>query len=222
MEITLTIPTDYAGIPLKKWLAFMKDLKNYEGDEEATTALLLHHLCGLNPEYISGLSFEDLNTIKSELAGFISNTELPLQRFIKIDGVEYGFEPNLSNMAYGAYLDMTKYDTFTIDDNWAKLMSILYRPITKKQGEFYQIKTYDGNIDGDKFLNLGMDIHFGALFFLSNLSADLLNATLKSLKVEEFPASMRQILVKSGKDIPRLLNLQTEIFQRLTKSLSNR
>lgn len=207
MEITLTIPTDYSAIPLKKWLAFMKELKNYEEDEEATTALMLHHLCGLEPNYIKGLSVESLNEIKSELASFISNTELPLQQFIQIDGVEYGFEPNLSNMSYGAYLDVTKYDTFTIDDNWAKLMSILYRPVTKKQGDFYSIKSYDGNIDGDKFLNVGMDVHFGALFFLLNLSTDLLSATLNCLKGEDIPASILTILQRSGRDIPHLLNL---------------
>lgn len=221
MELTLTIPTDYSAITLKKWLAFTKDLKNYEGDEEATTALLLHHLCGLDPNYIKGLAVEDLNAIKTELSGFISETELPLQRFVTIDGTEYGFEPNLSNISYGAYLDLTKYDTFTIDDNWAKLMSILYRPVTKKQGEFYSIKPYTGDIDGDKWLGVGMDVHFGALFFLLNLSTDLLSVTLKSLKEEELPAHIKSILARSGRDIPRLLNLQGEMSKNWMGLLQN-
>lgn len=222
MEITLTIPTDYSSVPLKKWLALMDDIKNYEGDEEAITALTLHHLCGLDSQWIKGLSLEDMNMLKRELSSFISNTELPLQRFITIDGVEYGFEPNLSQMPYGAYLDITQWDTITIDSNWAKIMSILYRPVTKKKGELYQIKAYDGTIDTAKFLNVGMDVHFGALFFFTNLSMDLLNATLNYLKVEELPPSIKSILVRSGKDIRRSLNWQQEILQSLKPSQRNR
>jgi hypothetical protein len=216
MEITLTIPTDYAGITLKKWLAFMKDIKNYEGDEEAVTALMMHHLCGLDPNFLSGLSVESMNEIKGELSRFISDTELPLQRFVEIDGTEYGFEPNLSNMSYGAYLDVTKWETFTIDDNWVKIMNVLYRPVTKKQGELYNVKPYDGSGDADKWLNVPMDVHFGALFFLLSLSKDLLNATLKSSK-EELPHSINTILEKNGKDMHRLLNLQMEILPGLIK-----
>lgn len=222
MEITLTIPTDYSSVPLKKWLALMDDIKNYEGDEEAITALTLHHLCNLDPQWIKGLSLEDMNMLRGELSRFISNTELPFQRFITIDGVEYGFEPNLSQMSYGAYLDITQWDTITIDTNWAKIMSILYRPVIKKKGELYQIQAYDGKLDVDKFLNVGMDVHFGALFFFTNLSMDLLSATLNSLKVEELAPNIKSILVRSGKDIQRLSNWQTETLQSLKLSQPNR
>jgi len=222
MEITLTVPTDYSSVTLKKWLALMDDIKNYEGDEEAITALTLHHLCGLDPQWIKGLSLEDMNTLKRELSSFISNTELPFQRFITIDGVEYGFEPNLSQMPYGAYLDITQWDTITIDSNWAKIMSILYRPVTKKKGELYQIQGYDGKPDADKFLGVGMDVHFGALFFFTNLSMELLNATLNSLKVEELPPNIKSILARSGKDMLRLSNWQPEILQSLKLLQPNR
>ena len=215
MEITLKIPTDYSSISLKKWLALMDDIKNYEGDEEAITALTLHHLCDLDPQWIKGLSIEDMNMLKGELSRFISNTQLPFQRFVTIDGVEYGFEPNLSQMPYGAYLDITQWDTITIDGNWGKIMSILYRPVIKKQGELYSIKPYDGKIDSHKFLNVGMDVHFGALFFFTNLSMDLLNATLNSLKVEGYPPSFKSILERSGKDMPHLSNWQEAISRGL-------
>lgn len=215
MQITLTIPTDYSSITLKQWLALMDDVKNYEGDEEAITALTLHHLCGLNPAYLKGLGIEDMNRIKTELNRFIANTELPFQRIIQIDGVEYGFEPNLSQMSYGAYLDITQWDTITIDSNWAKIMAILYRPITKKQGELYQIKPYDANVDSNKFLNVGMDVHFGALFFFTSLSMDLLSATLNYLKDEESHPNIKSILERSGKDIRRLLNSQGKISHGL-------
>jgi len=83
-EITLTIPTDWSGVSLKKYLILQKDMKNYGDDEEAQTALMLSHLCGLDAEYIKSLSIEDYNTVRMTLEGFITNTEYPLQKIIKI------------------------------------------------------------------------------------------------------------------------------------------
>lgn len=209
-EITLTIPTDWSGVSLKKYLTLQKDMKNYGDDEEAQTALMLSHLCGLDAEYIKGLSIEDYNTIRTALEGFINDTEYPLQKIIKIDGKEYGFEPNLSQIAYGAYVDISKFGQLTIDDNWPKIMSILYRPVIEKKGDMYSIETYKGDIDDKLFLNVSMDIQFGALFFFVNLLTDLLSATLNSLKVEGLPPNIKSILEKSGEITKRLLNLQTE------------
>jgi hypothetical protein len=117
-------------------------------------------------------------------------------------------------MAYGAYLDIAKYDTFTIDENWAKIMSILYRPVIGKTGALYEIKTYDGYIDEDKFLEVPMDVHFGSLFFFVRLLTDLPNSIQKSLMdTEEIPHNIKSILEKSGKIIPPLSNWRMETLE---------
>lgn len=209
-EITLNIPQDWSGVSLKKYLTLQRDLVNYSDNEEAQTALMLSHLCGLDAEYLQSLAIEDYNIIRSSLEGFINNTDLPLQKIIKIDGKEYGFEPNLSQMAYGAYVDISKFGQLTIDDNWPKIMSILYRPIENKKGDMYTIQPYKGLGDEKIFLNVNMDVHFGALFFFVHLLTDLLSATLKSLKVEGLPPNIKSILEKSGEITKRLLSLQTD------------
>jgi hypothetical protein len=209
-EITLTVPTDWSGVSLKKYLTLQKDMKNYVDDEEAQTALMLSHLCGLNAEYINSLSIEDYNQVRVALEGFVNNTEYPLQKIIKLNGKEYGFEPNLSAMAYGAYVDISKFGQLTIDDNWPKIMSILYRPIVEKKGDMYSIEAYKGEIDDKLFLSVNMDVQFGALFFFVNLLTDLLSATLKYLKVEGLPPNIKSILEKSGEITKHLLNLQTD------------
>ena len=213
-EITLTIPTDWSSVSLKKYLTLQKDMSNYADDEEAQTALMLSHLCGLNAEYINSLSIEDYNSVRIALEGFVNDTEYPLQKIIKIDGKEYGFEPNLSQMAYGAYADITQYKELTIDKNWAKIMSILYRPITHKKGEMYTIKTYDGELKEDMFLQVGMDVHLGTLFFFVNLLMDLLKGILNSTMAMELPHNIKSILERSGQLIPHLLSLPTEILRK--------
>jgi len=197
-KLEIVIPTDYKDITLKKYIELQKELKNYEDNEDAQTAVMVTYLCGIPFEYLSGLSKKDFDEIKTLLSQFLNNTDYPLQRFIWIDGVEYGFEPNLNEIAYGAYLDISSFDTTGIDENWAKIMSILYRPVTKKLMGTYEIEPYSGKIDGDKFMNTTMDVNFGTLFFFINLLKGLQKSILKSLKEEELPLPIKSILERSG------------------------
>ena len=220
--MTIEVPNGWNDVTLKKYLALHADMDNYKDNEEAQTALLLHHLCGIAPDYLKGLSTESYNKLRNELLNFSKPEELELQRFIFIDGVEYGFEPNLSNITYGAYADITQYDSVTIDKNWAKVMSILYRPVIKKIGDMYEIQTYTGKIDEEMWLGVTMDYHFGALFFFVNLSMDLLKDTLKSLtQTTEIPANIKSVLVKSGEHMQQSLNLPTETLKRLMELSEN-
>jgi hypothetical protein len=197
-EIEISVPQGYEDITLKKYLALQKELKNYEGEEDAQTALIVTYLCEIDTDTLGGLGKNDYNVISNELGKWIGQTEFELQRFITIDGVEYGFEPNLSNIAYGAYADITQYGTLTIDENWAKIMSILYRPVTKRVRDTYEIEKYTGLLNEEKFLDIKMDVHFGTLFFFVHLSTDLLKSILNSMKEEEFPHNIKSILERSG------------------------
>jgi hypothetical protein len=221
-ELELKIPTSYADISLKEWLVLQNELKSYEDDEDATVALLLIHLCNLPVEYHKGLSVDDYIMIKNELNFFLTNQELPLQTFITINGVEYGFEPNLGQMSYGAYLDITKHKDIQIDENWNKIMSILYRPVEQKAGKHYSIKPYNGSVDESIFDNVGMHIHFGALFFLYNLLTDLLKDTLKSSMEMELPPNIKPILQRSGHHILQLLSLPMETLPNSIPLLKSR
>jgi hypothetical protein len=205
-EIEINVPTDWSGISLKKYLDLQTDLEAYKDDELAITAAMLYHLCGLDPKYLNAIPVETYSEIKDTLSLFTDKIDVPLQRIVTIDGIEYGFEPNLSKMAYGAYVDISKYQNLQIDKNWPHIMSILYRPVKHKKGEMYSIETYTGIDNSDKFINIGMDIHFGALFFLLNLSMDLLNSTLNSSTLTELQPNIKSILVRSGELIQRLSN----------------
>lgn len=198
-KLTITVPKDYSAITLKQYLQFQEELQNYKDDPEAIETILLHYICGVPAEYVSKIDSETFGKIRTDLKSFMNNTDYPLQRFVTIEGIEYGFEPNLSKMSYGAYLDIAKYDTITIDKNWSKIMDILYRPVTNKTGALYEIKSYDGSINEDKWLSVGMDVHFGTLFFFSGLLSDLVNSTQKSLReVEGISPNIKSILERSG------------------------
>jgi hypothetical protein len=211
MELKINVPTNWSAITLSDYLRFQKDVEVYGEEESGYVACLLHHFCKIDPAYIGQLPTDLYMNMKLDLVEFIGKTDLPLQRIITIDGKEYGFEPNLSKIAYGAYLDITKYDTISINDNWAKIMSILYRPIKSKSGALYTIEPYKGVYGYEKFLNVGMDVHFGALQFFFLLSEDLVKDILSSLKVENLPPSIKSILAENGAVTELLSNWQTTI-----------
>lgn len=208
-EIEITMPESWADVTLKKYLTLQSELEAYSDDEEAQVALMLHHLCDFPVEYLKNISKSSYDELKQGLVTFLNPEEMPLQQTIWIDDVEYGFEPNLSEITYGAYADISQWDTVTIDDNWAKIMSILYRPIlTKNKGGLYSIKPYDGKIDKDKFLNVTMDVHFGALFFFVHTLTDLMNATQNSSMqtLQAILPNFNTIFPKSGNLMQLLLN----------------
>ena len=211
-EIKIEVPTQWSAVTLRQYLALRKDLDTYAGEEDAITACLFHHLCKFPLEYIQQLNIDTYIAIKGDLINFFNNIDLPLQKFITIGGVEYGFEPDLSRMAYGAYVDISKYETFEINEKWAEIMSILYRPVIKKTGKLYDIKAYDATIDGDTFMDVSMDIHFGTLFFLKTLLKDLLKDTQKSLTgLTGLPQNIKSVLEKNGNLTQVLFNLHKMI-----------
>ena len=200
-QINIEVPNDWSAVTLRDYIRLADDLKSYEGDDEAITATLFHHLAKFNVAMLKDLDTETYTLIKDKLYSFLQNTNYPIQREIEIDGVKYGFEPNLSQMSYGAYVDISKYEKLQIDKQWAEVMSILYRPIIKRYGKLYDTIPYEGLIDSELFLDVTMDIHFGCLFFFVNLSKDLWNSTLSSLmqtSPELVPHRLKSILERSG------------------------
>lgn len=198
-KIEITVPTNWADITLKKYIEINKDLESYKDNVEAQGAFLLYHMCNINLEQMKQLNKKDFDLITSDIITFMNDTQLPLQRIITLDGVEYGFEPNLSQMAYGAYIDITKYKEINLNEDWASIMSILYRPVDKKLLDTYSIKAYEGKIETAKWLDVSMDIHLGAYFFFVLLLMDLLNFTQNSLmkEMEQAVDSLRT-LEKNG------------------------
>ena len=215
-EVKITVPVDYSAINLRKYITIQNDLESYSDDSQAQDAFLLYNLCGITPEVARALDNETVEKIKKDLYKLLNKTDYELQKFITIDDVEYGFEPNLSQMAYGAYLDISKIETLTLDKNWPKILSILYRPVKKKQGVLYEIENYNSDkvIDSEKWYDVNMDFHFGCFFFFNRIYLDLLNDIRKSLMEEVLtnpnqPQHIKSILRTSGEVINQLQSSQT-------------
>ena len=223
-NIKIVVPTDYSAINLKKYLQIQSDLENYKDDVQAQDAFLLYNLCNITPEIARKLDNDTVTKIKDDLYKLLNKQDYELQKFITIDGEEYGFEPNLSEMAYGAYLDLSKYDTLDIDKNWPNILSILYRKVKRKQGVLYEIENYNSKnlIDPKKWMEVNMDFHFGSFFFFNRILKVLVNDTLKSLREEaltnpKLGPHIKQILVESGEVINQLQSSHERTLQNFKR-----
>ena len=89
-------------------------------------------------------------------------------RKFKLDGIQYGFIPDLDEMSFG------EYDLDTYIGNWKeieKAMAVLYRPVVLSKGDKYVIEDYQpGNYD---VMNYILSVMFSAVVFFYNLGIDL-------------------------------------------------
>jgi hypothetical protein len=208
-QIEIEMPSSWEDLTFRTYIEIKKDLEAYVDDEEAQTAFLIHNLCGLAVEEIQALSAQSYNILRTKLIQFMNNENHKLVPIVKVDGILYGFEPNLSKMSYGAYADISKYKSLEMNEDWLKIMSILYRPVTERKGTNYSIEAYTGYIDGDEWRDVPMNIHFGALFFLSNLFKDLLSSTLNSMNQLKVMDNYKKTLEKNGELMQQLLKSPT-------------
>lgn len=104
-----------------------------------------------------------------------------IQRF-ELDGVKYGFIPNLDNITAGEWIDIENYQSSV--DYADRLVSILYRPIKRSlkfwKRDYYQIEEYKGT--NDKLRKAPLEVYLGAMVFFYHLGKTLLEHIDTSIK----------------------------------------
>lgn len=90
-------------------------------------------------EDVESMTLKDLELTFAEVVKLLDKRmDTRLKPFIMIEGVEYGFHPQVRKMTAGEWVDL---DTFCQADNnggdiWNtihKMMAVLYRPVTEKK-----------------------------------------------------------------------------------------
>ena len=117
--------------------------KNTIGDIERMIKIICI-LCDMPEKEANRIPIDSIMKIQREIEGLLKEEpNAKLHNIIKMDGVEYGFHPNLSQMTLGEYVDLETYSKENATDNLHKLIALLYRPIVKKKGDKYAIEKYE-------------------------------------------------------------------------------
>lgn len=204
----MKFPENLSDIKLKQYQVF-------DNIEEPTNEDLVKCLLDINDKQLNKFTVKEVNTLTQHFNDLINSENNPFIPTFKLNGVEYGFIPNLDDITYGENKDLTSYinDFRTMN----KAMSVAYRPIKQKQkqGNKYIIQDYEGShVYAEVMKDAPLNVVFGMMVFFYDLTKELLQATQNYLK-EELVKEMTS--VENGENIAKYTHLLRVISEDLTK-----
>jgi len=133
----------WEDVTLEKWLQLI-DFETGTKTEEATETIAA--LSNIPKQLIKELALSDVAAIMSRISELQQEQDTKLKKIIEIEGVEYGFHPDLDSITLGEYADIETFIKNGIEKHLPELMAVLYRPIKEKKNDIYIVHAYDGNI----------------------------------------------------------------------------
>jgi hypothetical protein len=116
------------------------------GTKSSEALATLTELSNIPKELLNQLELKHIVLMLEKLSHLQSQEDTTLKNIIEINGVEYGFMPDLDSISLGQYADIETFIKNGIDKNLPELMAVLYSPIKVKKNDIYIIEPYDGDI----------------------------------------------------------------------------
>ena len=135
--------SSWEEVTLEKWLKLI-DFETGSKTEEATETIAA--LSNIPKQLVKELALKDVAVLMSKIAELQQKQDTNLKKIIEIEGVEYGFHPDLDSITLGEYADIETFIKNGIEKHLPELCAVLYRPIKEKKNDIYIINAYDGNI----------------------------------------------------------------------------
>jgi hypothetical protein len=183
------ISTKYSDQTLGTYVDFMA-----AGED---TVSQIQAITGLKRDDIRKIDVTQIEKIVTAYANGLKNDEKVFKQFIEIDGIKFGFHPNLKSMTFGEWLDLSELSK-NFPHQLPELMCILYRPVTAEINMQYKIEEYDSDVHlkyAPQMRKLNLANVNAALLFFSTLSKDLVSNT---------PAYLEQELERLKREISQL------------------
>jgi len=168
MKVKIKIPSSLNDITLQQYKRYMK-IQEKVKDDRFLNAKMIEIFCGVDLKDVMHLQLRDSEEIVEIITALFDKKPELVKRF-KLNGIEYGFQPQLDEITLGEYIDL---DTFIGDwENMEKAMNVLYRPILVNVKDRYSIEEYRVGTD-QQIIDMPMDAVMSSIFFLWNLGLDL-------------------------------------------------
>ena len=214
MKIKVVIPESLKDIKAADYARFVQmDIKEQDLVQQA-----ILYFVGLNEKDLRKISAAAITEIGQSTMEALN--EIPkLERFVELDGVKYGFHPDLEKMTFGEFVDLEEYFKEPYK-NWQRILGLLYRPVVKESQGRYLIEDYDPDKhNGDALKEVDAAVLQGALLFFYRLEIALVKDLLTSLeKKGEIPPQAQQQsekdLGRSGGGMRQLTHLLGEIYSK--------
>ena len=179
----------WSDVTLEKWAKLIA-IKGYGKIKEAKETILA--LSDIPEKVLNKLEVYHIAAILQQLSSMQKNEETCLREIIEIEGVEYGFHPDLEQMTLGEFIDLETYIQ-DIENNMPEIMAILFRPVVDKSVNYYNIEAYDGNIKkrAEIMKNIPAEKVQDSLVFFYSFGSILLTILLSCL-TQDIAATIKQ------------------------------
>ena len=184
-EVSIVVPQTADDITLGQYQQFAKlqtELRDGKELNEFVKIRLVSIFCDVPVEVVKEFSIDDVDKVSAEVANVVSTIVLDkdeaITPIIEIEGVEFGFIPDMENMTAGEFADLSEYLNEFSDLN--KVMAVLYRPIKHKfynkyvGVDQYSLEPYNGTSEFSDIMKLmPVERAVRASFFLRSLAERL-------------------------------------------------
>jgi hypothetical protein len=218
MKVNLRIPTSLNEITLAQYQEFAKlDGKLEDTHDAAIQLKIVEIFCKVPEIVVRNMKATDIAEV-CEIINTMFDTSHQLINKFKLNGVEYGFIPELDDMSFGEYMDL---DTFISDnDNLHRAVNVLFRPIKHIRGHRYVIEDYDPD-SSDIAKEFPLDVVLGAIVFFYSLGRDLSMVMLNSLEEKNEKALTEHLISQpNGDGLTHSMESLKAILQDLKISLN--
>tara|TARA_R110000751_G_scaffold74545_1_gene150521 strand:- start:73 stop:717 length:645 start_codon:yes stop_codon:yes gene_type:complete len=135
---------NWSDVSLETWLKLI-DLETGSKTKEAEETIAA--MSDMPKQLINQLSLRDVAVIMGKMSELQAEEDSSLKRIIEIEGVEYGFHPNLDDITLGEYADLETFIKNGIQKNLPEVMAVLYRKVIEKTDSgVYTIEAYGGDL----------------------------------------------------------------------------
>ena len=183
--------SSWSDVNLETWLKLIEfETGSKTQEAEGTIAAL----SDMSKQLINQLSLKDVAVIMEKIADFQAGQDSSLKKIIEIEGVEYGFHPNLDDITLGEYADLETFIKNGIEQHLPEVMAVLYRKVTEKTDSgVYTIEKYGGDltIRAEQMKKMSAEqVQSALVFFYSFVS--VLSATLESYLTKKLKGTKTQ------------------------------
>lgn len=177
MKVTLKIPNGYQDITIAEYHEVQRIQKKHQ-TAELSALEIVSYLCEVSPKVMRKVGHDDLMDVIDKMRWLFEPLDIDafkLEPSFTHKGVEYGFIPDLSDLTVAEFADLDSYVRQSAYDNLHKVASVLYRPVTKRLREFYDIEPYEpSKVKQEAANDWPVSIAFGALVFFYDIAKQLL------------------------------------------------
>jgi len=171
----IEVPQDINDITVGEYIKFSEI--NKEGtDDEFLIHKTINIFCGVDMKDVMNMDYEDAEIVSSDIFHALSSDCKFTDKFT-MHGVEYGFITSLEGLTLGEYIDLETY--LKNEKDLHKAAAVMYRPITKKYRDLYEIEPYSSSIKNQELMKQApVGIISQAVVFFYNIAKELLRGSL--------------------------------------------